>query len=129
MLDVDTRAEVMEEVPVCLPHEWVHAMWEHGMVDNLGKPDEARQFWQHVKHVAPAEWALNFPWPDDAIPLGLHGDGAAYGKWGKLLALSWNGMLSEAKKSPERLGTIETFAVIMCQCCVRCFLLCPAALH
>ena len=103
MLDVDTRTEVMEEVPVCLPHEWVHAMWEHDMVDNLGKPEDAAQFWHHVKNVAKSEWALAFPWPSDAIPLGLHGDGAAYGKWGKLMALSWNGLLSEAKKSPERL--------------------------
>ena len=91
-----------------LPHEYVGHLWRFRRCEFnrlfLGEKDSLRAFWDHEKSQA---WVEQNPFlvgklgDEDvlAIPVGLHGDDAQYVKNGKLMILSFNGVLCRGRHS------------------------------
>ncbi len=101
-MDIISQDGLQQEkavAPMILPHELFGALHDRGGKAwrvNVCGDGQCDEFWRRMSGVCymqghpvlqdPGRW-------QDTIPLGFHGDGAAFTKLDKLMAFSWNGIL------------------------------------
>jgi hypothetical protein len=89
--------------PLILPHELfgaLHSRSAESWRTHVVNPDVCTKFWQEIStapYMANHPVATNPSLWSTTVPLGFHGDGAAFTKLDKLMAFSWNPILLPGK--------------------------------
>ena len=99
-------ASCVEQVPVLLPHEFLHCLHCNGRVlfeEAVGSDADIAEFWQHERKKA---WARAHPVDKKSlgrsIPALIHGDDVVAMKSLKVCVLQWSSVLSSAASFKSR---------------------------
>ena len=95
--------------PVIMPHELLGALqkenpklWEEAII---GADQQCSDFWSEAAHDPDVKNHPGLQSKHDrskTIPLGFHGDGAAFSKHDSLLTIAWNSLLGSGQTLKKR---------------------------